>query len=78
MTLAKKPLVPMREAGVASGANSALRELAGLLGVAVLVTVFASHGGYATPRTLVHGFARGALGRRRALGPTAAVAPEGG
>src|SRR3954452_12025363 len=48
--------VPQEDAGVASGTNAAIRELGGVLGVAVLATVFASHGGYATARTFVDGF----------------------
>ncbi len=48
--------VPLREAGVASGTNSAIRELGGVLGVAVLASVFAAHGGYASPHLFVHGF----------------------
>ena len=35
------------EAGQASGATNAIRELGGVLGVAVLARVFAAHGGYA-------------------------------
>jgi EmrB/QacA subfamily drug resistance transporter len=48
--------VPQEDAGVASGTNAAIRELGGVLGVAVLASVFASHGGYATARTFVDGF----------------------
>jgi EmrB/QacA subfamily drug resistance transporter len=48
--------VPPQEAGVASGANSAIRELGGVLGVAVLASVFIHHGGYASPHAFVHGF----------------------
>ena len=48
--------VPLERAGVASGANSTLRELGGVLGVAVLASVFASHGTYASPRGFVDGF----------------------
>jgi EmrB/QacA subfamily drug resistance transporter len=48
--------IPMREAGVASGANSAIRELGGVVGVAVLASVFIHHGGYATPSAFMHGF----------------------
>jgi MFS family permease len=49
--------VPPREAGVASGTSSALRELGGVMGVAVLASVFASHGGYASPHAFITGFA---------------------
>jgi EmrB/QacA subfamily drug resistance transporter len=48
--------VPLEQAGVASGANSALRELGGVVGVAVLASVFSAHGGYATPARFVAGF----------------------
>jgi EmrB/QacA subfamily drug resistance transporter len=48
--------VPATQAGAASGANSAMRELGGVFGVAVLASVFASHGGYATPHAFVAGF----------------------
>jgi EmrB/QacA subfamily drug resistance transporter len=41
--------------GQASGANNALRELGGVLGVAVLASVFAHYGGYRTPETYVNG-----------------------
>ncbi|MGH3267374.1 MAG: hypothetical protein ACRDNS_35930, partial [Trebonia sp.] len=39
----------------ASGATGAIRELGGVLGVAVLATVFTSHGGYASPQAFVNG-----------------------
>jgi predicted MFS family arabinose efflux permease len=35
--------------GKASGANNAIRELGGVLGVAVLASIFARTGGYETP-----------------------------
>jgi EmrB/QacA subfamily drug resistance transporter len=41
--------------GQASGANNAIRELGGVLGVAVLASIFASYGGYRSPETFVHG-----------------------
>src|SRR4051812_47622230 len=43
------------EEGQASGANSALRELGGVLGVAVLASVFARNGGYGSPATFAEG-----------------------
>ncbi|MFG3252113.1 DHA2 family efflux MFS transporter permease subunit [Streptomyces sp. NPDC048172] len=43
------------EQGIASGANNAVRELGGALGVAVLSAVFASRGGYETPQAFVDG-----------------------
>ena len=48
--------VPLTEAGVASGTNSTVRELGGVLGVAVLATVFARQGVYSSPATFVEGF----------------------
>jgi hypothetical protein len=49
--------VPLEEAGLASGTNSTIRELGGVLGVTVLATVFARHGVYASAQTFVDGFA---------------------
>ncbi|GIU93778.1 MAG: MFS transporter [Gaiellaceae bacterium] len=43
------------EEGKASGANNAIREVGGVLGVAVLATIFAREGGYATAQTFVDG-----------------------
>jgi EmrB/QacA subfamily drug resistance transporter len=43
------------QAGQASGANNAIRELGGVLGVSVLATVFTSHGGYGSPQAFVDG-----------------------
>ena len=43
------------EEGIASGVNNALREVGGALGVAVLASIFASQGGYETPRTFTDG-----------------------
>jgi EmrB/QacA subfamily drug resistance transporter len=43
------------EEGQASGANNAVRELGGVLGVAVLASVFARQGGYATGQSFVDG-----------------------
>ena len=48
--------VPAAEAGVASGTNSALRELGGVLGVAVLAAVFAHHGVYGSPQAFIDRF----------------------
>jgi len=47
--------VPRDAEGQASGANNAVRELGGVLGVAVLAAVFAHAGGYATGQTFVNG-----------------------
>ncbi|MBV8079798.1 MAG: DHA2 family efflux MFS transporter permease subunit [Actinobacteria bacterium] len=41
--------------GQASGANNAIRELGGVLGVAVLASVFAHYGGYRTGHTFTNG-----------------------
>jgi MFS family permease len=38
-----------REAGQASGAHSAVREIGGVFGVAVLATIFAHYGGFRSP-----------------------------
>jgi EmrB/QacA subfamily drug resistance transporter len=43
------------EAGQASGATNAIRELGGVLGIAVLATVFTSNGSYASPQAFVDG-----------------------
>jgi EmrB/QacA subfamily drug resistance transporter len=44
-----------QEAGQASGATNAIRELGGVLGVAVLATVFAHNGSYASPEAYTNG-----------------------
>src|SRR4029079_13789686 len=43
------------EAGQASGAKNAIRELGGVLGVAVLAAVFTGAGGFETPQAFVDG-----------------------
>src|SRR5579862_1099901 len=43
------------EQGQASGANNAIRELGGVLGVAVLASVFAHYGGYGSGRSFTNG-----------------------
>jgi EmrB/QacA subfamily drug resistance transporter len=43
------------EEGKASGANNAIREVGGVLGVAVLASIFAHSGGYGTPVTFNDG-----------------------
>jgi EmrB/QacA subfamily drug resistance transporter len=43
------------QTGQASGATNAIRELGGVLGIAILATVFTSHGSYATPQAYVNG-----------------------
>jgi MFS family permease len=43
------------EAGQASGANNTIREIGGVLGVAVLASVFTDAGGYGSPQDYVDG-----------------------
>jgi EmrB/QacA subfamily drug resistance transporter len=43
------------EAGKASGATNAIREIGGVMGVAVLASVFAAHGGYENPQAFTDG-----------------------
>ncbi|MFB7410160.1 MFS transporter [Streptomyces sp. NPDC056202] len=43
------------EQGIASGANNALREVGGALGVAVMASIFAAQGGYASGQDFVDG-----------------------
>ncbi|MFF7731302.1 DHA2 family efflux MFS transporter permease subunit [Streptomyces sp. NPDC008001] len=43
------------EQGMASGANNALREVGGALGVAVLASLFSARGGYGSPQRFVDG-----------------------
>jgi hypothetical protein len=45
------------EAGKASGASNAIREIGAVLGVAVLASVFAANGGYESP----HAFSEGVV-----------------
>ena len=47
--------VRVEHAGQASGATNAIRELGGVLGIAVLATVFTSHGSYASAQAFVSG-----------------------
>jgi EmrB/QacA subfamily drug resistance transporter len=47
--------VKAHEAGQASGATNAIRELGGVLGIAVLATVFTSHGGYTSAQAYING-----------------------
>jgi EmrB/QacA subfamily drug resistance transporter len=44
-----------REAGKASGANNAIRELGGVFGVAVLASIFTHQGGYGSPDLFTDG-----------------------
>ncbi len=43
------------EQGIASGANNALREIGGALGIALLGSIFSSRGGYRTPALFADG-----------------------
>jgi EmrB/QacA subfamily drug resistance transporter len=47
--------VSVEQAGQASGANNAIRELGGVLGVSVLATVFTGSGSYGSPQAFVNG-----------------------
>jgi hypothetical protein len=49
--------VPLAAVGKAAGANSMMRELGGVFGIAILVAVFAGAGGYASPQEFTDGFA---------------------
>jgi EmrB/QacA subfamily drug resistance transporter len=48
--------VPSTEVGIASGTNSALREIGGVFGVAILATVFAHPGDYSSVQTFIDHF----------------------
>jgi EmrB/QacA subfamily drug resistance transporter len=48
--------VPNSEMGIASGTNSAVREIGGVFGVAVLATLFAGHGDYTSAHTFIQHF----------------------
>jgi MFS family permease len=47
--------VAPQDEGKASGANNAIREVGGVLGVAVLASIFAHSGSYTTPETFTDG-----------------------
>jgi EmrB/QacA subfamily drug resistance transporter len=47
--------VPVEDEGKASGVNNALRELGGVFGIAVLASLFAHYGGFASPQDYVDG-----------------------
>jgi hypothetical protein len=47
--------VAPEEQGIASGANNAIREVGGALGVALLAAVFSAHGSYASGASYVDG-----------------------
>ncbi|MFF8725594.1 DHA2 family efflux MFS transporter permease subunit [Streptomyces sp. NPDC015171] len=62
-----------QEQGVASGANNALREVGGALGIAVMSSIFSSRGGYESAQSFVDGL-RPALVTGSAVVALAAVA----
>jgi len=48
--------VPRHDTAVAAGTNTALRELGGVFGIAILAAVFAHNGSYASPAAFIDGF----------------------
>ena len=62
--------VSMESVGKAAGANSMMREMGGVFGIAVVVAVFAGAGGYASAQAFTDGFGP-------AIGVTAAFAAAG-
>jgi EmrB/QacA subfamily drug resistance transporter len=68
--------VAQDEVGKAAGANSMLRELGGVFGIAILVAVFAEAGGYASTQAFSDGFAP-ALGVAAGLSLVGALASLG-
>jgi MFS family permease len=56
-TAAEAVLAAVRrdDAGKASGATNSIREIGGVMGVAVLATVFAANGGYESPQAFTDG-----------------------
>jgi EmrB/QacA subfamily drug resistance transporter len=65
--------VAPRDIGKASGAYSTMRQLGGVFGVAILVAIFASVGGYASAQSFTAGFAP-ALGAAAAMSFVGALA----
>ncbi|MBB4687840.1 MFS transporter [Amycolatopsis jiangsuensis] len=47
--------VPVYDTGVAAGTNTALREVGGVFGIAILAAVFAHNGSYASPAAFIDG-----------------------
>jgi EmrB/QacA subfamily drug resistance transporter len=68
--------VAQEEVGKAAGANSMLRELGGVFGIAILVAVFAGAGSYASAAAFSDGFAP-AMGVSAALSVVGALAGLG-
>ena len=65
-----------RDVATASGVNATMRELGGVVGIAVTVAVFGSHGGFASPADFVDGFRAAVLAAAAlsALGAAAGLA----
>ena len=63
-----------QEAGQASGATNAIREIGGTLGVAVLASVFAANGSYASPQAFTDGMTSAAWVGAAVLGAGALIA----
>jgi MFS family permease len=68
--------VAQEEVGKAAGANSMLRELGGVFGIAILVAVFAGAGSYASAEAFSDGFAP-AIAVSAALSLAGAIAAIG-
>ncbi|CAG6391337.1 MFS transporter [Streptomyces cocklensis] len=66
--------VPLEDSGVAAGTNNTVREAGGVFGVAVLVAVFAAHGGYGSPASFMDGFKAAEIVAAVAAAAGAAVA----
>ena len=69
----------LRQAGQASGATNAIREVGGVLGIAVLASVFRTNGGYTSAHAFVSGLtpAVGVAAAVLAFGALAALAVPG-
>ena len=59
-----------REAGQASGATNAIREVGGVLGIAVLASVFSAHGSYASGQAFTDGMSAATVPAARTAAPT--------
>ena len=57
--------VRAEEQGLASAANNMIREIGGVLGIAVLVAIFSAAGGYGVGPGVRDGLVPGGLHRRR-------------
>jgi MFS family permease len=66
--------VRTQEAGLASGATNAIRELGGVLGIAVLATVFSSNGSYLSSHAFISGLVPAMWVAVAVLGAGAAIA----